>query len=126
MMGRDPKVPNMQNIPVPLPPGQRSLRDAFAGHPMVLLSANYSQIEMRLLAAGCPMPTDAPPMSDERLRQLQWAAEYVGNNPPRQGCRCADECRYCRELARHRALVGPVTMMELIREVRRLREAGAR
>ncbi|MCS6932304.1 MAG: DNA polymerase I [Acetobacteraceae bacterium] len=49
--------PNLQNIPVRTPEGQR-IREAFLPDPgHVLMSADYSQIELRLLAHVAEVPT---------------------------------------------------------------------
>lgn len=63
-------------------------------------------------------------LSEARLVELEQAATHLANNPPRR-CRCGGTCPTC---AAHRAasrLVGPVTLLELAREIRRLRSVMA-
>lgn len=59
-------------------------------------------------------------LSDRRLRELEWAAEFMRANTKRRGCRCAGTCPACVQWAHQAARVSPGTALELIGEVRRL------
>ncbi len=70
--------PNLQNIPIRSPEG-RKIRSAFVadeGH--LLLSADYSQVELRMLAHLCQDPTLCQAFSDDQDIHRIVAAEVFG------------------------------------------------
>ena len=74
--------PNLQNIPVRTPLG-REIRDAFVAEPgWVLVSCDYSQVELRILAhcSGEPALADAFRRGEDIHRAT--AAEVFGMAPP--------------------------------------------
>jgi DNA polymerase-1 len=69
--------PNLQNIPVRSPMGQR-VRKAFIAKPgLVLLSADYSQVELRLLAHFSEDPTMLKSFQDNLDIHSQTASEVL-------------------------------------------------
>jgi DNA polymerase-1 len=86
--------PNLQNIPIRTEEGRR-IRAAFvAGPGQVLLSADYSQVELRLLAhladdAGLA----AAFLADEDVH-ARTAADVFGDRPPAEGRRLAKVINY--------------------------------
>ena len=70
--------PNLQNIPVRSEMGQR-VRKAFIAKPgLVLLSADYSQVELRLLAHFSEDPTMLKSFQDNLDIHAQTASEVLG------------------------------------------------
>ena len=70
--------PNLQNIPVRTDTG-REIRTAFVAEPgNVLLSADYSQIELRLLAHIADLPTMKQAFADELDIHASTASEMFG------------------------------------------------
>lgn len=73
--------PNLQNIPVRTPEGRR-IREAFVAPPgMVLLSCDYSQIELRVLAHFCEDPVLMEAFSSGTDIHRRTAAEIFGVPP---------------------------------------------
>lgn len=70
--------PNLQNIPVKSPMGEK-VRKAFIAKPgRILLSADYSQVELRLLAHFSEDPTMLKSFQDNQDIHAQTAAEVLG------------------------------------------------
>lgn len=70
--------PNLQNIPVRSPMGEK-VRKAFIAKPgMILLSADYSQVELRLLAHFSEDPTMLKSFQDDVDIHSQTASEVMG------------------------------------------------
>ena len=70
--------PNLQNIPVKSPMGEK-VRKAFIAKPgRILLSADYSQVELRLLAHFSEDPTMLKSFQDDLDIHSQTAAEVLG------------------------------------------------
>jgi DNA polymerase-1 len=70
--------PNLQNIPVKSPMGEK-VRKAFIAKPgKILLSADYSQVELRLLAHFSQDPTMLKSFKDNVDIHTQTAAEVMG------------------------------------------------
>lgn len=59
-------------------------------------------------------------MNEERLRELEWAAQHAIVHKPRKGCRCAGRCPECKWDREQRKKLTPQAMIEVIHEVRRL------
>ncbi|MBF0426255.1 MAG: DNA polymerase I [Magnetococcales bacterium] len=75
--------PNLQNIPVRTPEG-RAIRSAFIAPPgWVLLAADYSQIELRLLAHMGNVPRLQAAFAGEQDIHAATAAELFGVDPDR-------------------------------------------
>jgi DNA polymerase-1 len=73
--------PNLQNIPIRTPEGQR-IREAFVPDPgHVLMSADYSQIELRLLAHLAEVPTLREAFANGEDIHARTAAEIFGIPP---------------------------------------------
>ncbi|HUU59292.1 MAG TPA: DNA polymerase I [Phycisphaerae bacterium] len=73
--------PNLQNIPIRTEQG-RLVRSAFvADEGFVLLSADYSQVELRVLAHFCEDPTLMQAFQDDRDIHRIVAAEVFGVSP---------------------------------------------
>lgn len=64
-------------------------------------------------------------MTEERLRELEWAAAFVRSNPVRVGCRCAGTCAACAEIATQLRKIGPDTITELVLALREARASVA-
>lgn len=58
-------------------------------------------------------------MKAERLRELEWAANYVKahGKPPR--CRCAGTCERCKAFREQADKLTPEAFLELVEEVRK-------
>ena len=70
--------PNLQNIPVRSPMGEK-VRKAFIAQPgKILLSADYSQVELRLLAHFAEDPTMLKSFQDDLDIHAQTASEVLG------------------------------------------------
>lgn len=70
--------PNLQNIPVRTPEGRR-IREAFVAPPgMVLLSCDYSQIELRVLAHYCREPALIEAFAQKTDIHRRTASEVFG------------------------------------------------
>ncbi len=73
--------PNLQNIPVRTPEGRR-IREAFVAPPgMVLLSCDYSQIELRVLAHYCREPALISAFAARTDIHRRTASEVFGVTP---------------------------------------------
>ncbi|PKN26473.1 MAG: DNA polymerase I [Deltaproteobacteria bacterium HGW-Deltaproteobacteria-22] len=73
--------PNLQNIPVRTPEGRR-IREAFVAPPgMVLLSCDYSQIELRVLAHYCREPALLSAFAAKTDIHRRTASEVFGVTP---------------------------------------------
>ena len=73
--------PNLQNIPVRTPEGRR-IREAFIAPPgMVLLSCDYSQIELRVLAHYCREPALISAFAQKTDIHRRTASEVFGVAP---------------------------------------------
>lgn len=73
--------PNLQNIPIRSEMGQK-VRRAFIAKPgMILLSADYSQVELRLLAHFSEDPTMLKSFKDNIDIHIQTASEILGISP---------------------------------------------
>jgi DNA polymerase-1 len=86
--------PNLQNIPVRSEEGRR-IRAAFVAAPgRRLISADYSQIELRLLAHLAEDPTLIDAFTREEDIHARTAAEVFGTLPPAHGRRLAKVINY--------------------------------
>jgi DNA polymerase-1 len=86
--------PNLQNIPIRSEEGRR-IRAAFipaAGHRLV--SADYSQIELRLLAHLSGDPSLIEAFARDEDVHARTAAEVFGDRPPAEGRRLAKVINY--------------------------------
>ncbi len=73
--------PNLQNIPVRTPEGRR-IREAFVAPPgMALLSCDYSQIELRVLAHYCREPALIEAFAQQTDIHRRTASEVFGVPP---------------------------------------------
>ena len=124
--------PNLQNIPIRTEEG-RKIRRAFiadAGHKLV--SADYSQIELRLLAEIADMPALRKAFRDGLDIHAMTASEMFGvpveghagrGAPPRQGDQFRHHLRHlgvrARQPARHRARGGRRLHQEIFRALPR-------
>ena len=59
-------------------------------------------------------------LSQEQLRELEWAATYLQNNKPRKGCRCGGSCETCRAFRQQRDKITPNAVLELIKHIRQI------
>lgn len=66
------------------------------------------------------------PMTDERLRELQWAATYVKSHKRRRGCRCAGSCDRCKPYNAADRKINADSALELIAEVEQLKAQKGR
>jgi DNA polymerase I len=86
--------PNLQNIPVRSEEGRR-IRAAFVAAPgRRLISADYSQIELRLLAHLAEDPTLIDAFARDEDIHARTAAEVFGTLPPAHGRRLAKVINY--------------------------------
>ncbi len=87
--------PNLQNIPVRSPEGRR-IREAFIAPPgSVLLAADYSQIELRILAHWCADPALLAAFQNDQDVHRATAAE-IFSTPP--GAVSADQRRAAKAI----------------------------
>lgn len=63
-------------------------------------------------------------LSEEKIRELEWAATFVKNNKRRQGCRCGGSCSDCKTHQEQSSKINPDAVLALIAHIRgdRIRE----
>ena len=120
-----------QNIPIRTEEGRRIRRAFIAPGGKSLVSADYSQIELRLLAHIAEVPALRQAFADELDIHAMTASEMFGvpikgmppNSPPRQGDQFRNHlwnfCVRARQSARHRPRRSRCLYPEIFRAVSR-------
>lgn len=57
-------------------------------------------------------------MTEERLRELEWAATYLKSHKAPKGCRCAGTCARCRPYYDAKKKINAGAVLELIAVIR--------
>ena len=64
-------------------------------------------------------------LSEERLREIEWAATYLQNTKARKGCRCAGSCDECRAHRQAAEKLKPTTLLQLIAHIKALKNGSS-